>query len=69
MAHHNRSVTPDSMPPLCSSSDLETLEPKEKAGAKNQPEDKGVSKEKGAYTSAETGKGAREPRKHTLVWM
>ena len=50
------------MPPLCSSSDSETLEPREKAGANNQPEHKGVSKGKGTYTSTETGKGERKPR-------
>ena len=62
MARHSRSVTPDSMPPLCSSSDSETLEPKGKAGTKNKPEDKGVVKGKGTYTSTETGKGERTPR-------
>ena len=51
------------MPPLCSSSDSEALGPKEKAGAKNQPEDKGVSKGNGTYTSTGTGKGERKPRK------
>ena len=38
------------------------MEPKEKAGTKNKPEDKGVSKGKGAHASAETGKGERKPR-------
>ena len=65
MAHHRRSVTPDSMPPLCSSSDSETLEPREKAGANNQPEDKGVSKGKGTYTSTETGRGERKRKEYT----
>ena len=49
-------------PPLCSSSDSETLEPKEKAGTKNKPEDKGMSAGTGTYTSTETGKGERKPR-------
>ena len=68
MAHRSRSVTPDSMPPLRSSSDSESLEPKKKAGAKNQPEDKGVSRMKGTYTSAETGNGERKRRKEHSVW-
>ena len=42
------------------------MEPKEKAWTKNKPEDKGVSKGKGTYTSTETGKGERKPREeHT----
>ena len=62
MARHSRSATPDSMPPLCSSSDSETLELREEAGRKNKPEDKGVSKGKGKYTGTETGKGKRKTR-------
>ena len=65
MARHSRSVTPSSMPPLCSSSDSETLEPREKAGANNQPEDKGVIKGKGTDTSTETGKGERKRKEYT----
>ena len=33
------------------------------SGAKNQPEDKGVSKGESAYRSAGAGKGERKPRK------
>ena len=36
------------------------MELKEKAGTKNKPEDKGVSKGKGKYTGSETGKGKRK---------
>ena len=48
------------MPPLCSSSDSETLELGKAAGRKTKPEDMGASKGKGKDKGTETGKGKRK---------